>query len=420
MEKHDTEDDCWIVVKGKVYDVNKYLAEGLHPGGNASITMNAGVDSTEDFEAVHSAKAWKQLEEFAIGYLDPKDDPNAAAANHASTAQVTLTAAPIKSEARAPRATGPVNLLQYALDHPEMYGDTLVGEQAEAAAFDRMWAGARAAVPADAPVSLNPKKWVPLEVDAKVPLSHDTILLRLKLDSAKHQCGLPVGYHVYLRGERNGEPGAKKVMRAYTPSSLNGTLGFVEFVIKVYFPNDHKDYPEGGALTRFLNEVNVGDFVDAKGPAGEIKYDGRGALWVHGTKRRVQRLTMLAGGTGVAPMLQMIVAILSDPEDETEIRFLFANKTEKDILLRYTLDRLQAEHPRRFQVHYTVSRHDETWSGLRGRVTRDMISQTCFTAGYAENKRTVALLCGPPLFETETCVPALKALGYAAEDIVRY
>ena len=214
MEKHDTEDDCWIVVKGKVYDVNKYLAEGLHPGGNASITMNAGVDSTEDFEAVHSAKAWKQLEEFAIGYLDPKDDPNAAAANHASTAQVTLTAAPIKSEARAPRATGPVNLLQYALDHPEMYGDTLVGEQAEAAAFDRMWAGARAAVAADAPVSLNPKKWVPLEVDAKVPLSHDTILLRLKLDSAKHQCGLPVGYHVYLRGEKNGEPGAKKVMRA--------------------------------------------------------------------------------------------------------------------------------------------------------------------------------------------------------------
>ena len=129
---------------------------------------------------------------------------------------------------------------------------------------------------------------------------------------------------------------------------------------------------------------------------------------------------MLAGGTGVAPMLQMIVAILSDPEDETEIRFLFANKSEKDILLRYTLDRLQAEHPKRFQVHYTISRHDETWSGLRGRVTQQMISETCFAAGYAENKRTVALLCGPPLFETETCVPALKALGYAAEDIVRY
>ena len=34
-------------------------------------------------------------------------------------------------------------MLQYALDHPEMYGKTLVGEAAEAAAFDRMWAGAK-------------------------------------------------------------------------------------------------------------------------------------------------------------------------------------------------------------------------------------------------------------------------------------
>jgi nitrate reductase (NAD(P)H) len=417
VEKHDTDDDCWIVVKGKVYDVNKYLEEGSHPGGNASITMNAGSDSTEDFEAVHSGKAWKQLEEFVIGYLDPRDDPNAAVSNE-SKVEVTFTAAPNKF--KAPRATGPVDLLKHALDHPEMYGNASVGEKAEAAAFDRMWAGAKNVVPKDAPVTLNPKKWIPLEVDAKVPLSHDTILLRLKLDSEKHQCGLPVGYHVYLRGEKNGEEGAKKVMRAYTPSSLNGTLGFVEFVIKVYFPNDHKEYPEGGQLTRYLNEVNVGDFVDAKGPAGEIKYEGRGDLIVHGAKKKVGRMTLLAGGTGVAPMLQLIVAVLSDPSDETEITFLFANKTEKDILLKYTLDRLQREHPTRFAVHYTVSKHDETWSGLSGRVNEKMIAQTCFGAGCSENKRTVALLCGPPLFETETCVPALKALGYAAEDIIRY
>ena len=59
-------------------------------------------------------------------------------------------------------------------------------------------------------------------------------------------------------------------------------------------------------------------------------------------------------------MLQMIVAILSDPEDETEIRFLFANKTEKDILLRYTLDRLQAEHPQALPgaLHRLQARRD--------------------------------------------------------------
>ena len=46
VERHNTEDDCWIVVKGKVYDVNAYLRESAHPGGNASITMNAGEDVT--------------------------------------------------------------------------------------------------------------------------------------------------------------------------------------------------------------------------------------------------------------------------------------------------------------------------------------------------------------------------------------
>mgnify|MGYP003687695577 CR=1 FL=1 len=40
--------DCWIAVKGQVYDVTPYLQE--HPGGVAAIVMNAGKDATEDFE----------------------------------------------------------------------------------------------------------------------------------------------------------------------------------------------------------------------------------------------------------------------------------------------------------------------------------------------------------------------------------
>ena len=48
---HDTTDDVWILVKDKVYDASAYIKAGGHPGGNASITMNAGQDTTEDFEA---------------------------------------------------------------------------------------------------------------------------------------------------------------------------------------------------------------------------------------------------------------------------------------------------------------------------------------------------------------------------------
>lgn len=40
--------DCWIAIKGLVYDVTPYLQE--HPGGVPAIVMNAGKDATEDFE----------------------------------------------------------------------------------------------------------------------------------------------------------------------------------------------------------------------------------------------------------------------------------------------------------------------------------------------------------------------------------
>merc|ERR1719326_2093316 len=67
VAKHDRPDDCWIVVKGAVYDATKYLES--HPGGAQSITMVAGTDATEDFEAIHSKKAWAELEAWRIGVV---------------------------------------------------------------------------------------------------------------------------------------------------------------------------------------------------------------------------------------------------------------------------------------------------------------------------------------------------------------
>ena len=76
----------------KVYDVTEYLAQGLHPGGNASISMNAGTDSTEDFRSGPFRKGMKQLDDFLIGYIEPTDNSNTAVASSLSTADVTITA----------------------------------------------------------------------------------------------------------------------------------------------------------------------------------------------------------------------------------------------------------------------------------------------------------------------------------------
>eukprot|EP00939_MAST-03C_sp_MAST-3C-sp1_P004128 g4128.t1 len=69
VEKHDSEDDCWIVIEGKVYNVSKFLDD--HPGGPGVITEVAGTDATDPFEDIgHTQKARDDLSTFHIGDLE--------------------------------------------------------------------------------------------------------------------------------------------------------------------------------------------------------------------------------------------------------------------------------------------------------------------------------------------------------------
>lgn len=51
LSKHNTADDCWLVVHGKVYNVTPYLH--FHPGGVEEMMKGAGTDATDLFNEVH-------------------------------------------------------------------------------------------------------------------------------------------------------------------------------------------------------------------------------------------------------------------------------------------------------------------------------------------------------------------------------
>lgn len=51
LASHNTPEDCWIAVDGRVYDVTKFLPQ--HPGGAKIITDLAGKECTEQFFALH-------------------------------------------------------------------------------------------------------------------------------------------------------------------------------------------------------------------------------------------------------------------------------------------------------------------------------------------------------------------------------
>lgn len=86
---------------------------------------------------------------------------------------------------------------------------------------------------------------------------------------------------------------------------------------------------------------------------------------------------MIAGGTGITPMLQIIRAIVrgrprNGGRDTTKVDLIFANVNQEDILMREDLDRL-AEEDEGFRVYYVLNNPPQKWGGGVGFCTPDMI-----------------------------------------------
>lgn len=154
----------------------------------------------------------------------------------------------------------------------------------------------------------------------------------------------------------DGEP--KQLVRSYTPISSDENPGYFDLLIK--------SYPQGN-ISRHMGTLEIGDKMQVKGPKGAMVY----------SPGLVKRFGMIAGGTGITPMLQIIRAILRERprnggKDTTEVDLIFANVNYEDILLKDDLDSLAKEDPG-FRVHYVLNNPPEKWDGGVGFCTPDMI-----------------------------------------------
>jgi len=249
-------------------------------------------------------------------------------------------------------------------------------------------------------------------IDRKI-LSHDTRRFRFALPSKDHILGLPVGQHIYLSARIGGVP----VVRPYTPTSSDLDMGYMDLVVKVYFKNVHPKFPDGGKMSQHLEGLKIGETIDVRGPSGLLEYNGRNEFAVKPDKKSppkaimAKRVSMIAGGTGITPMLQLIAAVFRDAGDDTELALLFANQTEEDILLREELERIQKANPDRFKVWYTVDRPTDGWKYSSGFINEEMLSRALFPP----SEDAIVLMCGPPPMINFACVPNLEKLGYGEE-----
>jgi len=264
----------------------------------------------------------------------------------------------------------------------------------------------------------DPNAKYALKLIEMIELSHDTRLFRFALPSQEHCLGLPIGQHIYLSARINGS----LVVRPYTPTTCDEDLGHMDLVVKVYMANVHPKFPDGGKMTQYLENLPIGDTIDVRGPSGLLIYNGKGVFDIKEDKKgpskevKVKQVSMIAGGTGITPMLQLVRAVFRDPEDDTCLSLLFANQTEEDILLRNELEEVQKKHPDRFKLWYTVDRPGEGWKYSSGFVNAEMIEKALFPPS-GDN---LVLLCGPPPMINFACNPNLDKLGYAPSNRFSY
>ena len=203
-------------------------------------------------------------------------------------------------------------------------------------------------------------------------------------------------------------------MRAYTPTSSD-ELGFFDLVVKIYRPNEHPDFPEGGKMSAFLEKMEVGDAISVKGPTGHFKYVGKGEYVNNRRPGKAKQLSMIAAGTGITPMYQVIKAVLNDPFDETDIKLLYVNRHVHDILLRDELDQLALLHPN-FDIWYTLTAPPDGWSFSTGRVNLEMLERTLFSA----SEDGLVLMCGPQPMLESGCKPNLEKLGWDKSQMMEF
>lgn len=259
------------------------------------------------------------------------------------------------------------------------------------------------------PTFLQPRSWKKAVLTEKKTISSDTRIFTYKLEHEDQTLGLPVGQHlmVRLRDPATGEA----IIRSYTPISETNKKGYVDMLVKIYFGTKEV---RGGKMTQAMDALPIGQTVDLKGPIGKFEYLGGGKCAINGVIRQVKSFCMICGGSGITPIFQVLRAVMQDPNDHTRCVVFNGNRLVEDILCREELDAFASSNEQKCKLLYTLTKAPEHWTGLRGRLSGELIKKHVVNDG-----ETMALICGPESMEVSIHA-ALLQQGWKEDDILRF
>lgn len=278
--------------------------------------------------------------------------------------------------------------------------------------------------------------------------SNDSWLLRFALPSNQKHLGndptLPTCISVHHNGTdvNNNDAVLKK---SYSPVSHPSTVGTFDLLVKSYPPQP------GGGVGHAICNLQIGQHLIGKLKSERVVH---GSPMVH---RRWDNIGLIAGGTGVAPLVQIIRIILEDDDDDsldkrtkTKIHLLSINRNEEDILMKDELDELAKQYPDQLKVSYSLTGSNirSDWEGYRGRGSVLMAREALPPPSSSERNnsssgsRTMIFVCGTDGFRDMWAGPIarapknpdgskgakiqgpllglLKDAGYDASDVFKY
>lgn len=347
LQRHSTLEDGWCAINGRVYNVTPYL--DYHPGGAAIFAQVLGDDATDTFAQYHSFVNVREL----CGVLELGTLASASAAGSGGGLLAKL-GAPRRAVAAAP------------------------------------------------PPAAGIDGWIGGVVAARTPAGRDSV--RLTVAGALPGSDASVwgrGAHLMVTLS-SGLGDSTSARRPFTPFVLPaggsedgaGTPpGHFELLVRQYEP---------GLLSRPLGALAVGGKLLYRGPLGGSPSGVRGST---------RAVAMLAGGTGLTPMLQLLAPLcaaraLEGAQPGPEVLLLTFSRAKADVLLQPELQRLASRHASWLRVRHAAS--DEAGGRLSAEVLRKALPRP--------SAELQLFVCGPPAFN-DAARDALAQLGYSAAAV---
>jgi len=155
---------------------------------------------------------------------------------------------------------------------------------------------------------------------------------------------------------------------------------------------------DDGEASPYLTDVLVvGDQIELRGPIGGY------FVWEPG---RGGPLLLVAGGSGIAPLMAMLRSRVAAPSD-VAVRLLCSWRSAADVIYADELDAIAATAEGVSITHTLTQSAPDGWTGRRGRYDRKALSQLA----WPREQEPLTYVCGPTGF-VEAVASVLVELGH--------